>query len=161
MDILRLPEQTPWPDLSSDGVSHAYAVGFLLVERIIDRHGLDGLLQACLEAKARGERSLVPETVFQLADLPEGYFSLSDLLLRHEQAFLEHVLWEPKLVASLLELYEDYAPPGRTIAQFVNGLRGRLRLETRSPIDWRDLPGFETLGSRLRAERERLRATPR
>ncbi len=160
-EVLQLPERTPWPGLSSDGVSHAYAVGFLLAERILDRHGLSGLLAACQQATARGESTLQPETVLALADLPEGQWSLSELLQRHERAFLERALWEPKLIESLLELYEDHAPEGNSVAEFLPGLRGRLRLETRSPINWRDLPGFPSLADRAHAERERIRALPR
>ena len=160
-EVLRLPERTPWPDLSSDGVSHAYAVGFLLAERILDRHGLDGLLAACRGASARGETTLRPETVLALAELPDGHWSLGELLQRHERAFLERALWEPKLVDSLLELYEEHAPKGSSVAEFLPDLRGRLRLETRSPIDWRELKGFQSLAQRVHAERERILSLPR
>src|SRR5262249_14780748 len=56
-------------DLASETKKAYYGLSFLVVERIVDRVGLEGLHAACVESARNGEKELRVERLLALADL--------------------------------------------------------------------------------------------
>jgi hypothetical protein len=67
--VLRLPARVDGSYLAAHGSGTHYGVGFVLVESILELHGIAGLRVAC-EAAERDGRDLSAAALLRLADLP-------------------------------------------------------------------------------------------
>jgi hypothetical protein len=141
--ILNLKESDPWAGLSPADVRLVYAAGYGLVERIVERHGIEGLHAACLAARLAGENRLSAPSLLALADLPAGAFPPQELAQRRDLALRQMDLLSLGALEVVVELYRRFARRGEEPQAFLARLRGRLRAAGSATVDWRDLPDFE------------------
>lgn len=147
--ILNLKESDPWVGLSPADVRLVYAAGYALVERIVERHGIEGLYAACRAARLAGEGRLSAQSLLALADLPAAAFSANELARRRDLALRQMDLLSLGALEVAVELYGRFARRGEDPQAFLARLRGRLRAAGSETVDWRDLPNFERFADAL------------
>lgn len=120
-----------------------YGVGFVLVHRIAERHGLDYLRALCKRARAGGHRQVPMDWLLEAAELPpEAPWPLDlvfetphlEVLVRAAPALFERLLLPPLLV-----LWRE-ADGELEIAQFLARARPRLIASNGDELSLLELP---------------------
>ena len=141
-DLLAIPQNTRWKGMSYGDMRYAYGVGYMLASRIIDRIGLEGLHQLCLDAKASGQSILSPDVLFEAAGIQEG-----EPFLAEDEAQQVTILWLAgrggfsRVVTDLLEAYPwlvDAGPYG-----FLDRVTIRVEIPEGESVELGAAQGFE------------------
>ncbi len=127
-----------------------YGLGFAMVERLVERIGLDGLHHFTFNA-SQVRTYLLPGDVIDLLGGGEDLLPRAWLERRLELALQASLLDFPELrdlvadrYARALALDADLEP-----AEFATSLSLRFSVDDRAWTSWRDLPGYESLIQRL------------
>ncbi len=145
LDALQPHVEEILPHSRSSAKSTLYGLGFLVVTRIVDRIGYDGLNRESRAARENGETRIAPERLLELAELDEQAESWV-------QAALD-ALGEPELAALVAQqagalagvLAEACAPlfPGQSGEDFLALMKPALALRREGPeIRLDDVPAF-------------------
>lgn len=123
-----------------------YGLGFAMVERLVERIGLDGLYQFTRNATHIGT-PLLAEDVADLLGSREDPLPRSWLEQRLERALQASLLDFPELRELIADRYAlaRSLDPGLEPATFATSLSLRLSVDGRAWTSWRDLPGYRAL----------------
>jgi hypothetical protein len=145
LDALRPHVEEILPHSRSSAKSTLYGLGFLVVSRIVDRIGYDGLNQESRAARARGEAKIAPARLLSLANLDDQTESWVEAALDE--------LGQPELAALVAQqagalagvLAEACAPlfTGLDADDFLSYMRPALALRREGPeVLLGDVPAF-------------------
>ena len=154
--MLRAKHSLDLHDHGSDFTAYAYGLGYVLVDRIRDRHGLGWLYDMCLRARDEGYELLPADWVIEAAEVGDSEQLKADLSEEIDRALFRHLLDS----GELMRLIEKLGPPPAgqpwsldsiliTYEADVLGDRGIQRRLV-------DLPGFRDWARENRGLLERL-----
>lgn len=127
-----------------------YGLGFAMVERLVERIGLDGLHQVTRNASQAGS-ALLAEDVSDLLGGGEDLLPPAWLEQRLEQALRASLLDFPELRELVADRYARARALGSDLepAAFASSLSLRVSVDDRAWTSWRELPGYDALLERL------------